>query len=402
MALVATPRVRKCTNTPNGKKQVAIVGSTGSVGTSTLDVIRANPDLFEVVLLSAGSNSDALFAQAREFSPRYLHLASPEGRKSLTDKFAAQSAIKILDDNDFHQFLSSSQIDVVVAAAVGFAGLSSVVSALQGGALIALANKESLVSAGRLISQLIERHGSSLIPVDSEHSAIFQALQGECMADIERLVITASGGPFFGFTKEQLTKVTVTDALKHPTWRMGAKISIDSASLVNKSLELAEAYWLFGVEIDKLSILVHPQSIVHSLVEFCDGSSIAQMGLPDMKVPLAYALHYPEGRLGTVGGSLDLAQIGMLNFYTLDEQVFTAPALMRSCLKQGGCAAAVFTIANDIAVERFLGGRLRFDGILTLIENGLERFGTGTYETLSDLLDLRDTMYAQADLLTAG
>ena len=290
----------------------------------------------------------------------------------------------------------------MVAAAVGFAGLRSVVSALKGGNLVALANKESLVSAGQLISRLIGQHGSSLIPVDSEHSALFQALQGERVADIERLILTASGGPFFGATKERLKSVTPQEALKHPTWNMGAKITIDSASLVNKALELAEAYWLFGVDVDRLSILVHPQSIVHSLVEFCDGSSIAQMGVPDMKVPIAYALQYPDGRLKKIARSLDLAQVGTLNFYPVDDEVFKAPSLMRSCLKQGGVAAAVYTIANDIAVERFLAGQLRFDGILTLIEAGLERFGSGKYETLSDLFQLRDTMYAQADLLIAG
>lgn len=384
--------------TEGGRRRIAIIGSTESIGTSAIEVIRQHGDRFEVVVLAAGGNRTLLSQQADELKPRYLFLQQTEQRRALREQFAGKCTV--FDSSDeLHAVLNREQVDLVLAAVVGFDGLGSVVAALNGGCSVALANKESLVSAGELISRLVSEHRAPLVPVDSEHSAIFQALQGERHQDISELVLTASGGPFFGYTRAQLASITPEQALKHPTWRMGAKITVDSATMVNKSLELAEARWLFDVAPEKISVLVHRQSIVHSLVNFQDGSSIAQLGVPDMKVAIAYALNYPHGRLSAIAPTLDLARIGKLDFFPLDDDTFRAPQLMRNCLKQGGVAPAVFTIANDIAVARFLKGELSFEGIVAMIEAALERHGAGGYDSLSDLLTLRDRIYADREIL---
>ena len=377
--------------------RIAVLGSTGSIGTATLEIIQKFPERFNVVALSAGSNSVLLEKQITTFAPKFCYLADPLKRAELRSSHALKSKGTQLFDREEQllELLRTGEVDLVVAAVVGFEGLPGVVAAIEGGALVALANKESLVSAGQLISDLLRNKNSALIPVDSEHSAIFQALQGERLDDISELVVTASGGPFRTLAADAFTAITPAQALKHPTWTMGAKITIDSASMVNKALEIAEAYWLFGVPTKAISVLVHPQSIIHSLVNFRDGSTIAQLGVPDMKVPIAYALNYPHGRLPGIANKLNLATLGTLEFYPLDDVKFRAPKLMLSCLDAGGVSPAVFTIANDIAVKAFLGQKITFERIIALIEGALERYGGSKYSSLSDLLSLRDTIYAE-------
>jgi 1-deoxy-D-xylulose-5-phosphate reductoisomerase len=377
--------------------KVALLGSTGSIGKATLEVVQKFPERFKVVALSAGSNSELLEKQIATFAPQYCYIEDPVKRTELINSATLKSSTTELFDNEEQllALLRAGEADLVVAAVVGFAGLPGVVAAIEGGALVALANKESLVSAGQLISDLLKKHKSALIPVDSEHSAIFQALQGERLDDISELVVTASGGPFRTLAAADFSSITPAQALKHPTWTMGAKITIDSASMVNKALELAEAHWLFGVATKAISVLVHPQSIIHSLVNFSDGSAIAQLGVPDMKVPIAYALNYPLGRLPGIASRLNLATLGTLEFFPLDNVKFRAPKLMLSCLDSGGVASAVFTIANDIAVKAFLEQKITFDRIIGMIEAALERYGGLKYSSLSDLLSLRDTIYAE-------
>ena len=377
--------------------KVALLGSTGSIGKATLEVVQKFPERFKVVALSAGSNSELLEQQIAAFAPQYCYLEDPVKRKELINSETIKSSNTELfnSEEQLLALLRAGEADLVVAAVVGFAGLPGVVAAIEGGALVALANKESLVSAGQLISDLLKKHKSALIPVDSEHSAIFQALQGERLDDISELVVTASGGPFRTLAAADFAAITPAQALKHPTWTMGAKITIDSASMVNKALELAEAHWLFGVATKAISVLVHPQSIIHSLVNFSDGSAIAQLGVPDMKVPIAYALNYPLGRLPGIASRLNLATLGTLEFFPLDNVKFRAPKLMLSCLDSGGVASAVFTITNDIAVKAFLEQKITFDRIIGMIEAALERYGGLKYSSLSDLLSLRDTIYAE-------
>jgi 1-deoxy-D-xylulose-5-phosphate reductoisomerase len=377
--------------------KVALLGSTGSIGKATLEVVQKFPERFKVVALSAGSNSELLEQQIAAFAPQYCYLEDPVKRKELINSETLKSSNTQLfnSEEQLLALLRAGGADLVVAAVVGFAGLPGVVAAIEGGALVALANKESLVSAGQLISDLLKKHKSALIPVDSEHSAIFQALQGERLDDISELVVTASGGPFRTLAAAEFAAITPAQALKHPTWTMGPKITIDSASMVNKALELAEAHWLFGVATKAISVLVHPQSIIHSLVNFSDGSAIAQLGVPDMKVPIAYALNYPLGRLPGIASRLNLATLGTLEFFPLDNVKFRAPKLMLSCLDCGGVASAVFTITNDIAVKAFLEQKITFDRIIGMIEVALERYSGLKYSSLSDLLSLRDTIYAE-------
>jgi 1-deoxy-D-xylulose-5-phosphate reductoisomerase len=383
-------------------RSLAILGSTGSIGTSTLDLIRSHRSEFSVELLSAGSNAELLAQQIAEFRPRYAYIASPEQREYLVSRHNRADTKILESEDDLLMLLESGVAQSVVAAIVGFAGLPSVVAALKSGARVALANKESLVSAGELVQTLINTSGGEIIPVDSEHSALFQSLQGVRVHDVKRLVLTASGGPFRNSPAEQFSKITVADALKHPTWSMGAKISIDSATMVNKALELAEACWLFGFSEKVISIVVHPQSIIHSMVQLVDGSSIAQMGLPDMKVPIAYALSYPEKRIPDVSAHLDLIEKSPLEFFPLNEQLFSAPQIMRRALAAGGTAPAVFTIANDLATQAFLGGELSFLGIMEVIQRALELFPVSSYSSLSDLLELRDTINGHRPQLFKG
>ena len=331
-------------------KRIAILGSTGSIGTQALDVIRNNRDRFEVVALSCGSNVDLLKEQEEEFRPQAVCV----GSEGLVD------------------IATMPEADIVLNALMGMRGLEPTLAAIEAGKDIAFANKETLVAGGELVMEAVKRKGVKLLPVDSEHSAIFQALQGNRNNPIKRIILTASGGPFRGYTRKQLEKVTLAQALKHPNWSMGNKITIDSATMINKGLEIIEAKWLFDVPLDKIQVVVHPQSILHSAVEFEDGSVIGQMGNPDMRVPIGYAFSYPD-RLNLTGEgmieSLDLFGLkGGMTFYPADDSVFKTIALARRASEKGGSYPVVLNGANEVLVEMFLRGKIRFVDIQDTLE----------------------------------
>jgi 1-deoxy-D-xylulose-5-phosphate reductoisomerase len=351
-------------------RRLLILGSTGSIGTQALEIVEAAPEL-ELVGLSAQRSWDTLVAQARRHG---VH------RIALSDADAAARAAEAWTDGEvlagaegLVRLVVESDADLVLNALVGSAGLGPTVATLGEGIDLALANKESLVVGGELVTQLAEATGAQIIPVDSEHSALYQLIEGEARpGTIDRLVITASGGPFRGRTGAELEDVTVEQALAHPTWAMGGKITIDSATLMNKGLELIEAHHLFGVRYDRLDVVVHPQSIVHALVHLCDGASLAHLGHPDMRVPIAYALHHPE-RVDVPVPTLDLAEVGALTFEPVDTETFRCLALARSAAAEGGTAPCVLNAAHEIAVHAFLDGRLPFAGIAAVIEETLAR-----------------------------
>ncbi len=366
------------------RKRVVILGSTGSIGVSALDVIRRNPERFEILALVAGSNIQLLEQQVREFKPRYAALADAATampKLTGTEMLSGQKAIL--------ELAAHPDSDFVLSAIVGFAGLASTLAAVKAGKQIALANKESLVCAGELIGAEAEVSGAEIIPVDSEHSAIFQLLQGEELSDLDSVILTASGGPFLRYSQEMLDTVTPEQALKHPRWNMGAKVSIDSASLVNKALELIEAHFLFGLEESRIEILIHPQSIVHSLVKLKDGSQLAQLSVPDMRCAIAYALNYPDGRINTGVQGLDLSSVGRLEFESLDGARFRAPMLARQALNGSKAMPAVFNFANEIAVQGFLNGGTKFSRIVPIIEEALLAFSGRGYDTYDDLVSLK-------------
>lgn len=368
-------------------RRVILLGSTGSIGLSTLEVVRRHPDRFTVSCLVAGSNWQRLLEQAAEFRPDVLGIASEEAASRIREHWSGEL---VVGQEQIAALAAEAQSDVIVASIVGLGGIQAVVSAVAAGKYLALANKECLVAAGRIIANAAARSGAQIVPVDSEHSAIFQALAGEHRADISRLILTASGGPFRDLTLKQMESVSVEQALKHPNWSMGAKISIDSASMVNKALELIECCWLFDIEAEHVDVLVHPQSIIHSIVEFRDGIQIAQASVPDMKGAIAYALNFPNGRLKDIVEPLDLAQLSRLDFKRLDDQRFPAINLARQALKQGGSAPAVFTMLNDIAVKLFLDRKIGFLEIVEFIQRGLELDWPRDYSSLQDLLTLQD------------
>lgn len=368
-----------------GKTRLCILGSTGSIGQSALQVVRDNRDRFEVVALAAGSNVEELKKQILEFHPKVAALHDEKAFLKL-EKVLPTSACNELScgAKSIAEITTRQDVDVVLAAIVGFAGLRSVVAALSADKIVALANKESLVCGGAIIKKLLAEGHGKIIPVDSEHSAIFQALQGQSPDGLKSLILTASGGPFFKTPIEEFSTITVEQALKHPRWKMGPKVTIDSATMMNKALEVIEAYWLFGVSEEQISVLVHPQSIVHSLVEFVDGSQLAQLSHPDMKGPIAYALRYPE-RMPQVMLPLDLAKIGKLDFFPLDDKKFPAVKLAKEAIKKGGAATAVFNIANEVAVKSFLNEKVGFDKIVPFVEDALNNFGDKTYSSLEEL-----------------
>jgi 1-deoxy-D-xylulose-5-phosphate reductoisomerase len=345
--------------------RVCVLGSTGSIGRQALDVLSAHPDRYEIVALAAGTNADLLSEQVASFNPRVHVLGG--GDSALTD-------LATRDD-----------VDLVLVGTGGIVSLRPVLAALNAGKVVATANKETLVAGGHLVMPLARalaaKHGDStplawLRPIDSEHSAIWQCLVGENMATVRRLVLTASGGPFRMWSADQLAKATARDALAHPTWRMGAKITIDSATLMNKGLEVIEARWLYDLDDDRVNVVVHPQSIVHSLVEFEDGSLKAQLGLPDMRIPIQYALTFPE-RLPSPAPQVELSELPALTFEPVDEARFPALRIGRAAGRQGSRASAALIAADEVAVARFLDGSLDFNGIANLCERAVDRFGTG-------------------------
>jgi 1-deoxy-D-xylulose-5-phosphate reductoisomerase len=351
-------------------KRLLILGSTGSIGTQALDVVARAPEAFELVGLSAERSHEALIAQAREHGVR---------RIALSDADAAARAAESWTDGDvlagpdgLVRLVAETGADIVLNAIVGSAGLGPTIVALTEGIDVALANKESLVVGGELVMALSEATGAQLIPVDSEHSALHQLIAGERPGTIEQLTLTASGGPFRGRTHAELAGVTVAEALRHPTWAMGGKITIDSATLMNKGLEVIEAHWLFGTPYDRIAVVVHPQSIIHALIGLCDGATLAHLGHPDMRVPIAYALHHPE-RVDVPVRALDLAEVGELTFEPPDLDAFPCLRLARAAAEAGGTATCVLNAANEVAVHAFLGDRLDFMGIPAVIERTLEQ-----------------------------
>lgn len=367
------------------KKKIAILGSTGSIGTQALEVMATNPDYFQVEILTAGSNAELLVKQALEFKPNCVVIADKSKYQWVKEKLWNED-IKVFSGSDsIEQVVRGEEIDSVLTAMVGFSGLKPTMAAIETGKNIALANKETLVVAGELITKLAFEKGVNIYPVDSEHSAIFQCLAGEFHNPIEKIILTASGGPFRGKKTEDLALIKKEQALKHPNWSMGAKITIDSASLMNKGLEVIEAKWLFNLKPEQIEVIVHPQSIVHSLVQFCDGSIKAQLGLPDMKLPIQYALGYPR-RL-----SNDFQRFSFLNYPTLsfeqpDLDTFKCLKLAYWAMRNGGNASCVLNAANEIAVDAFLKDKISFLSIPELISACLEKIPFTLNPGLEDLV----------------
>lgn len=353
-------------------KRIAILGSTGSIGTQTLQVIGANPELFCAEVLTANENVGLLIEQALKFKPNMVVIAN-EAKYSELKEALKEEDIKVYAGKDaLAQVVAAGTVDMVVTATVGYSGLLPTVNAIKAGKVIALANKETLVVAGELINDLIRQYRTSIIPVDSEHSAIFQCLAGEGNNPLEKIILTASGGPFRGWSYEALKDVTPADALKHPNWNMGAKVTIDSASMMNKGFEVIEAKWLFGVDPDRIEVVVHPQSIVHSMVQFGDGSIKAQLGVPDMRLPIQYALTYPD-RIHSDFGRVDFTRCHSLTFEEPDRKTFRNLDLAYRAMQKGGNMPCILNAANEIAVNAFLHGHLSFTGMSDLIEYVMER-----------------------------
>lgn len=379
-------------------KNIAILGSTGSIGTQTLDVISQHPDLFHAWMLSANNNAEMLARQAREFGARHAVIcneAKYEELKALlegseTQVHAGMDAVCAL--------VAEAAIDTVVTSMVGFSGLRSTVAAAMAGKTIALANKETLVAAGSIVTRLVRENGASIVPVDSEHSAIFQCLEGNREEKIARIHLTASGGPFRLWEREKIASARACDALKHPNWNMGAKVTIDSASMMNKGLEVIEAKWLFDVDPDMINVLVHPQSIVHSMVEYLDGAVIAQLGHPDMREPIQYALSYPH-RLSLNNKKLDFAELGTLEFHAPDMDKFPCLGIAFDAIWCGGTAPTIMNAANEVAVKAYLENRIGFYDIPAIISATLQGMEIVANPTLDDIYTTNDLAYRHAGTL---
>jgi 1-deoxy-D-xylulose-5-phosphate reductoisomerase len=353
-------------------KRIAILGSTGSIGCSSLRVIEAHPEAYQVTALAAGKNVGLLAEQIRKFSPLVAAVLGDEEAESLKKRLDGGHKTKIVSGREgFNHLATLEEVDTVISAITGAAGLVPTIAAIQAGKNIALANKETMVMAGPLVIEEVRRRGVTLLPVDSEHSAIFQCLQGHRRDDVRRVILTASGGPFRDFSYEEMGRVSPEQALKHPNWNMGPKITVDSATLMNKGLELIEARWLFGLDIHQIHILIHPQSVIHSMVEYKDGSILAQMGIPDMITPISYALSYPR-HVDTMLPALDLERVGTLRFMKPDTGKFRCLELALQAAGIGESMPAVLNGANEVAVELFLRGRIGFLEIPSLIEKTMK------------------------------
>ena len=365
-------------------KRVALLGATGSIGTQALDVMRAHPTRFTVTALSAHSNAELLIAQAREFRPAAVVIGDETKYETVKTALAQQPETEVLAGTTaLAEVAARPDSDIVLTAMVGYAGLLPTVAAIRAGKDIALANKETLVVAGQLITELVREHNVKLLPVDSEHSAIFQCLVGEEQNPLEKIILTASGGPFRGRSRAELAAVTKAQALKHPNWDMGAKITIDSASLMNKGLEVIEAKWLFGLRDDQIDVVVHPQSIIHSLVQFQDGSLKAQLGLPDMKLPIQYALGYPE-RLASDFPRFNFLAYSQFTFEQPDTATFRNLALAFAAMRQGGNAPCILNAANEVAVAAFLRDGIGFLEMSDLVESCLTKVSYLATPSLDD------------------
>lgn len=380
----------------SNKKNIALLGSTGSIGTQALDVIGRNPDLFRAYVLTAQTNADLLIAQALQFNPAYVIICDKNKYQYIKDALTNTEVQVLAGIEAITDIVTHPEINMVLTAMVGFSGLEPTIAAIKAGKDIALANKETLVVAGELITDLAAKHNVKLLPVDSEHSAIFQCLAGEEKNPVEKIILTASGGPFRGKDLDFLAKVLREDALKHPNWVMGSKITIDSASLMNKGLEVIEAKWLFGLDADQIDVIVHPQSIIHSMVQFQDGSIKAQMGLPDMKLPIQYAFTYPN-RLQNNFKRFDFTSYPNLTFEKPDIKTFRNLALAFDALNKGGNMPCIINAANEIAVSGFLNNSVGFLAMSEIIETCMQKIDYKANPTLDDYLntDKETRIFAQ-------
>ena len=383
-------------------KRLAILGSTGSIGQNALAVVAEHPEEFQVVSLAAGRNVEVLARQISDFGPACVSVQDEAAARRLKELLPGSNRLEIIPGSEGAVAVATMpEADLVLSAMVGAVGLAPTYAAIRAGKSVALANKETLVAAGSLVMAEVKARGVALIPVDSEHSAIFQAVQGQRREDIKKLWLTASGGPFRTWPRERLETVTPAQALKHPNWDMGAKITIDSATMMNKALEVIEAGVLFGLAVDDIEVYIHPQSIVHSLVEFVDGSVLAQMGLPDMRLPIAYALTYPR-RLALAGEALDLGRISALTFARPDLTRFPALRLGYEAAKAGGTMPAVLNAANEVAVAAFLAGRLDFMGIPRVVEAAMAAHAPKPLSGLEQVLAVNQWAREYAEGLVTG
>jgi len=367
-------------------KRIAILGSTGSIGKNALRVIEALGEGYEVVGLSAHSSYELLAEQARRYKPRVIAITNTDYFEQLSDLIGNLDVKVLAGPEGLIEIAELADVDIVLTAVVGAVGLPAVLAAAQKGKTLAIANKEPLVIAGELLTRAAKENGCTILPVDSEHSAIFQAMQAGSREEVSKIILTSSGGPFRKMSPEDIENVTLEEALSHPVWDMGPKITVDSATMMNKALEVIEAHWLFGIAVEKIEVLIHPESIVHSLVEFVDGSVIAQLGRPDMCLPIQYALTYPA-RVAGIAERLRLDELSKLTFEKPNFQTFRALSLGFEVARAGGTAAAVFNAANEAAVQEFLAGRIKFVSIVELIEHCLNKHSVKTNVSLEELLE---------------
>lgn len=367
-------------------KRIAILGSTGSIGKNALQVIDSLGAGYEVVALSAHSNVELLAEQVKRYQPRFAAITNADYSEQFRDLIGDLEVEVLAGPSSLTEIAQLEEVDTVLAAVVGAAGLPAVLSAAKAGKTLAIANKEPLVIAGELLMQTIKASGGLILPVDSEHSAIFQAMQAGAHEEVSKIILTSSGGPFRKMSLEEIENVTLEQALSHPVWDMGPKITVDSATMMNKALEVIEAHWLFNMPVDKIEVLIHPESIVHSLVEFVDGSMVALLSRPDMRIPIQYALTYPK-RVAGVAEHLQLDKIGGLTFERPDTETFRALSLGFEVARTGGTAAAVFNAANETAVGQFLAGRIKFVSIVELIEDCLNKHNIKRSVSLEELLE---------------
>lgn len=372
-------------------KKIAILGSTGSIGTQTLDVVRANQDI-QVLGISAGRNVQKLEEQVREFHPRLAAVWEEEAAKDLAVRIGDTDTEVVSGMDGLLKLASMPETEILVTAIVGMLGIRPTMEAIRAGKDIALANKETLVTAGHLIMPMAEEYGVQILPVDSEHSAIFQALNGEHKEEVHKLLITASGGPFRGRSRSELKNVTLEDTLKHPNWVMGQKITVDSATLVNKGLEVMEARWLFGMDLDHIQVVVQPQSVIHSMIEFKDGGIMAQLGTPDMRLPIQYALYYPHRRY-LDGERLDFAKLGRITFEEPDMETFLGLPMAIQASREGGTMPTVFNAANELAVKKFLHREIGFLDIYEIIGQSMSRHTKSEDPNLEEILAVEEETY---------
>lgn len=374
-------------------KKIAILGSTGSIGTQTLDVVREHSDELQVVALAAGSNKERLKEQIKEFHPKLVSLSDEKKAQELKEELAGEQVEVVCGMEGLIEVAGADSADVVVTAVVGMMGILPTMEAIKKGKDIALANKETLVTAGHLIIPMAKEYGVSILPVDSEHSAIFQSLQGEPKAALDKILLTASGGPFRGKSAEFLETVTLEAALNHPNWSMGPKITIDSSTMVNKGLEVMEAKWLFGVDYSQIEVVIQPQSIIHSMVQYVDGAIIAQLGTPNMRVPIEYALFYPERR-SLSGDRLDFSKLSQITFEKPDYKVFRGLSLAIEAGKTGGTMPTVFNAANERAVAKFLKGEIKYTDIVRSIEKCMDAHKVSAHPDLEEILAAEQWVYS--------